>query len=71
MGACVLAFVGGSEMTVMRLTMPSRTLTDQRKPAKYVPAAMTDIRATFAKYARLERIKKLEEQRAALGMGAV
>jgi hypothetical protein len=55
-------------MTELRLTMPSRTLTDQRKPAKYVPAAMTDIRATFAKYARLERIKKLEEQRAALGM---
>lgn len=41
----------------IRLTMPTRTLTDLVKPARYVNAANTDIRATLEKFRRLERMK--------------
>jgi hypothetical protein len=41
----------------IRLTMPTRTLTDLSKPARYVNAANTDIRQTLEKFKRLERMR--------------
>jgi hypothetical protein len=46
-----------------RKTLPSRPLTDPRR--RYVPAAHTDIRKTFAKFARLARIQAIRQKEAA------
>ena len=46
-----------TEHAYPRLTMPTRTLTDLSKPAKYVNASNTDVRATWEKFRRLERMK--------------
>jgi len=42
-------------MNTLRLTMPTRPLTDPRK--RYTPAANTDIRKTFEKFQRLARMQ--------------
>lgn len=41
-----------------RTTLPSRSLFDQRKPLRYVPAVNTDVARTFDKYRRLSAIAK-------------
>jgi hypothetical protein len=41
--------------------MPSRALVGGRH--RYVPAAQTDVRKTFEKFARLQRIEQLRQQR--------
>jgi len=46
-----------SATRILKLVTPTRSLTDQHKPARYVPAANTDIRATLEKFRRLERMK--------------
>lgn len=46
-----------SALRIIRATKPTRKLTDLSKPARYVNAASTDIRATFKKFERLERMK--------------
>jgi hypothetical protein len=46
-----------SATRILKLGTPTRSLTDQHKPARYVPAANTDIRATLEKFRRLERMK--------------
>lgn len=46
-----------------RKTIPARPLTDPRK--RYVPAANTDIRKTFEKFARLARIQAIRQKEAA------
>lgn len=50
-------------MTTLRLTMPTRPLTDPRK--RYTPASNTDIRRTFAVFQRLARIQALKNKEAA------
>lgn len=41
-----------------RITLPTRSLIGTTgRPARYVPAACTDIRATFAKWRRLQQMK--------------
>lgn len=45
--------------------MPSRALVGGRH--RYVPAAKTDIRRTFQKFERLNRIEQLRQQRAEQG----
>lgn len=44
-----------------KVTMPSRPLLGGR--LRYVPAAKTDIRKTFAKFQRLQRMEQLRTQR--------
>jgi hypothetical protein len=44
-----------------KVTMPSRSLVGGRM--RYIPAAKTDIRLTFAKFQRLQRIGQLRTQR--------
>lgn len=44
-----------------KLTMPTRTLVGGRH--RYVPAAQTDVRKTFAKFERAQRIEQLRQQR--------
>jgi hypothetical protein len=46
-----------------RVTLPSRSLTGATgRPARYVPAACTDIKATFAKFKRLQRLQAARAQ---------
>ena len=41
-----------------RRTEPSRSLTDRRKPHRYVPASHTDISVTIAKFRRLQAMQR-------------
>jgi hypothetical protein len=47
-------------MTTVRMTMPTRPLTDSRK--RYTPAAHTDIRRTFEVFRRLARIQAIKQK---------
>lgn len=46
--------------TTPRLTMPTRNLVGGRH--RYIPAAQTDVRKTFAKFERAMRIEQLRQQ---------
>ena len=46
-----------SAKRILREAVPTRSLFDLTKPARYVHSSKTDIRATFRKFARLERMK--------------
>jgi hypothetical protein len=48
-----------------RRTEPTRSLTDQRKPHRYVGHAHTDIRVTFEKHRRLQALQQLSEAKKA------
>ena len=43
-------------------TMPVRRLTDRRKPHRYTPAVETDIRKTFEKFVRLQRMAQRQQE---------
>lgn len=43
--------------TPARATMPARLLSDQGKPHRYVSRDHSDIRKTFAKFERLQRMR--------------
>lgn len=46
----------------MKRVEPSRLLTDRRKPHRYVPADRSDVRATFAKFRRLQQMQAQQEK---------
>lgn len=50
----------------MSITLPSRPLcaAPGQRPAKYTPAASTDLRATFEKYRRLQQMQQTAKERA-------
>jgi hypothetical protein len=52
---------GDHKELAAKVTLPSRALVGGR--LRYVPAAKTDIRQTFAKFQRLQRIEQLRTQR--------
>lgn len=41
-----------------KAAIPSRSLTDRKKPHRYVPAAHTDIRRTFKKFSRFINLQE-------------
>ncbi len=48
-------------MNTARRTEPSRSLTDQRKPHKYVNRDHTDVAATILKFRRLQAMQQLRD----------
>ncbi len=48
------------ELSVTRTTTPSRALIGL-KPARYVPWYSTDIRKTFEKFRRLQRMRERQQ----------
>jgi hypothetical protein len=50
-----------SATRILKLVTPTRALFDLSKPARYVHSSKTDIRATFKKFERLERMKARAE----------
>lgn len=46
-----------SAQRILREVAPTRSLFDLSKPARYVHSSKTDIRETFRKFARLERMR--------------
>ncbi len=50
-------------MTIARATYPTRLLTDQARPARYVPAVGTDVARTIRKHRLLQRLQAINTQR--------
>ena len=47
-----------SAQRILRTVTPTRALFDVSKPARYVHSSKTDIRATFRKFERLQRMQE-------------